>query len=664
MARKLKDPEGRNVRRFCIDAVEGETVGGWFSRIVARFPIRADFLVQSMTALSNAGGALNPVLPSGVRELAASVPPGHRFSDAEVLVHHHTAFRYVTYFAGKEYKELAHSRVLHGRTRGHYGRSMGMARYPIDAYPARARFCLECITDDWQKLGFPIYHLEHQLPAVGYCWIHEAPLYIGCAICGRRFLRAKAINMPGDCPHHHRDHYIPAFNDLPRSSEPLLWLARASAHMVRSGIEAESGLDALFAAAYERVPSTKYVGSCNCSDLSALVERRFGTHVLQWLNSSVGVNATTGSRWPQYILNRRKAETKNAPSLRLLIILGALFEDVPEFEENVPRLLSIPIPEAKRMRGREVGFDDAKRGRQKHPGKLKRHQVEASVKKFGINLRLASKALGVPLTRYRSAIIYYEIAVPRVGRAFQWIGERRYQAALKAARAGVRKEDITKRYNLSWYQVEMLAMWEPGLHRDWKAGRGAADLQRAKVLIERCLKAGVKTRSEAQKAQKGAYLKLLLRDPDWLDGRFPKRKYPVGRQTKYAESDEKLVKKIHAFVHPELQSGKSPRLTATFILRELKVVGSYQRLKRLGKVPKTDQLLAKVTEDKNQFYLRRLKLAANSLLARGALLNRRTLQRESTLGHAKVCIYFDEIVRIVGYDEARAIPAKRASAAK
>lgn len=73
---------------------------------------------------------------------------------------------------------------------GDSGRAMQPQRAPM------LGFCIRCRDADYERLGFPIWRIEHQLPFVHACGIHGLRLTYACANCRRGFAPPHTLKLP------------------------------------------------------------------------------------------------------------------------------------------------------------------------------------------------------------------------------------------------------------------------------------------------------------------------------------------------------------------------------------------------------------------------------------------------------------------------------------
>ena len=190
------------------------------------------------------------------------------------------------------------------------------------------RFCKECLKADKEKLGFTIFRIEHQLPAINYCWKHKTPLYIGCKVCGGYPIWRHGLIMAGRCLCENGIQELPA-NNLYLSKEVLIWIAKETAYL--SSAEGTSSnnvvADLRKLLINDGVGASKYL---NIRKIAELIDKRFTPEVLKWLGFSVWKNGQVAN-WLPSSLHPCKFERQSS-IMSCILIIGTFFNSI--FEHN------------------------------------------------------------------------------------------------------------------------------------------------------------------------------------------------------------------------------------------------------------------------------------------------------------------------------------------
>jgi len=76
-------------------------------------------------------------------------------------------------------------------------------KYRTIANTLNWRWCLDCVREDIETIGFPYFRLQHQVPAMKRCHKHQVTLVSACHSCGKEWNLLNKILLPpnGECPH-------------------------------------------------------------------------------------------------------------------------------------------------------------------------------------------------------------------------------------------------------------------------------------------------------------------------------------------------------------------------------------------------------------------------------------------------------------------------------
>lgn len=616
-----------NSRFAFIDATPGETVQSWIARMYHRGSFTINTVVRDIFGNAAWRGLLNPALPTNLKSIAAHCPPGHWFNSASQIVMNNTAVPYFIYFKDEKRRGELCSLVECSDGRKSYHAAFGTATYPIRATPDQPQFCLECIDEEWDKVGFPIFHVEHQLPGVALCWRHKTVLWKGCNQCGRRHSQSAPVHLPGQCAYGHIRAHEQAFPNIPGERSALEWIAIESAYMWRSQFRfPENPLSILRRAACDRFASG------NGYDVGKLRERlisRFGS-VLEWLESPV----TRENKWYRKALSSNDKESRQPSALRCLLLVGAIFESVKDFETYARK-------ETEGLDVHEDNADSTKEWAQNLP---------AVLSKNSFRLNRVQRLLGVSFTEIKQEMLNQKIDLPKSGIAFNRIPPSVYSAVLRDLRAGGDKLHVARSRKLSLYQMELIVLWEPGLQDEWEAAwlKQSLDSAKSTVLNYRGNPAQ-RSRSEIWSKHPGCMETIWKRDPDWIEANLLER--PRGRsdrtkQWSRREYDHQVSEKMVKIAKAELAGGRPRLLSVTRLVKES---GQWQRYEKYREdLPLVQETLHLLVESKEQFHLRRLIWAGRQLVLRCKPIHLQSLRMTSGLDGRVVKQHFDNVVKHPG----------------
>lgn len=610
-----------------LDPVHGETVNSWIGRIHhrANFPVK-NFFAEIFGALGWRG-MLNPAMPTNLLSIAKYCPPGHLFNDSRQIATHNTAAPYFIYFKDEKRRQELLDLAANSDGRRFYHTAFGATTYPIRPFPEQPRFCLECIDEEWEMNGYPIFHVEHQLPGVALCWRHKTKLWMGCKQCGRRHSQSAPIHLPGQCALGHIRSHQPAFEHLPDNDSVLVWIATESAYIWKSTFcFSRSPISLLRQAACDRFPEgNRY----SVNKLRERLNSRFGS-ILNWLESP----ATKEEKWYRKALSPSTHENGQIGSLRCLLLLGAIFESVHDFEMYAAEVDKPPM-----LPDRIVNTSDSNSEWAK--------DLASFLSKNDFRLNRVQRILGISFTEIKQEMIKQRIALPKSGSAFDKIPSSVYSAIVRDLQSGQDKLCVAQRHDVSMYQMELIMLWEPGLQEEWWIAwiNLSLDSAKATVLSYRG-DPPQRTRGEIRRKYPGRMETIQRHDPDWIPANLPVKPRGLSlhsSQWNRVEYDNEVSQKIEAIAKAELATGRPRFLSVTRLVRES---GQWHRFETHQKnLPKIRGALNRVVESREQFHLRRLIWASRQLVLRSKPIGLNILRLTSGLSAKIVEKHFDYVVR-------------------
>lgn len=306
---------------------EGETVFSLFTRCKATTGFLTDVIVQELTGQRLTSRLRSP-LPAYLPTIARKLNKNHPCSDPLNVVRNYSIFPYLSYFLPALKRADFEVKVASTDWTQPIGLSMGLSKYPISIMTP-PRYCLSCVEDGIKEHGFPFFRREHQLPGVFYCWKHSEALYHGCKQCGQYPLRSASLTLAGEC---NCDSGIVPLQAISIEGPPpqsLLWLAEQSAYLLAaSGTRFSNPAYALGQKAVAEACNRQ--GTIDYRNVANKIVNFFGEGVLDLLNVNVFLNDEPAP----WIRNFFYRDRGNRPTILYLLLVGAYFDSVNDFELN------------------------------------------------------------------------------------------------------------------------------------------------------------------------------------------------------------------------------------------------------------------------------------------------------------------------------------------
>jgi hypothetical protein len=191
--------------------------------VCARYHHRAGYRAYSYTSrdLFGASAAAAIGLQGRLNHLIAALPPGHRYSVAQLIDQHTLLPFYAPFLPPERVRRLRSLMAEEGRGQSVYWQAGTILRAKINL--ECLRYCPDCVTEDRRRYGEAYWHRAHQAPGVLVCHHHAVPL--------------KSSNLYAHNRGHHRKFWKridQAMQDIPtpphkadgRDHQAHLWIAQ------------------------------------------------------------------------------------------------------------------------------------------------------------------------------------------------------------------------------------------------------------------------------------------------------------------------------------------------------------------------------------------------------------------------------------------------------
>lgn len=422
----------------------GETIYSIICRISARSRLPEGFIISSITGQRFHTPILS-ALQGYIGFISRSIPDGHIWRDAMNIVRDHTSLPYFVYFLPEQERIEWASKIATDKSSQPIAMALGLSRFPIPASPSHPRYCPQCAVEQIHQHGFSFFQRHHQLPGVLVCAEHKEILSHGCQVCGPYPIKNSSLTMPGRCLCEQSTPLpvIPMSTDITH----LIWIARESGCLVNSSGTAHSDPRAVL----KVVAIQKGFGRGSLIDynrLADVIEARFGKDILQLIGMQVWINNQPAS-WLRGLL-RTSSNGSKKPSIQLLLVVGALFDSVGDFEawqeSKEPISKGISKKSAK-LNGLKILID-------------KNYKITDIAKYYGVGY-------GTVIRELRQ----HRFAVPLSNRMIKKFGVKLDQIR-KDLISGVHKTEIMRHYGCSEEAIILIELDQPTLTDiQWQAAR-------------------------------------------------------------------------------------------------------------------------------------------------------------------------------------------------
>jgi hypothetical protein len=309
----------------------GETVYSVMCYIQSRSGLQEKIILNELTGQRNKAPLLQAI-PSYISTIAKRVPNGNPWQDGQIIVSNHTALPYFSYFDPPEIRKSWLEKVIDSTHAQPIGLSLGFSVYRKKVAPEHPRYCIQCAKDQTEEFGYPYFRREHQLHWVNVCWKHGTVLSHGCSICGPYPIKKAGLSLPGRCLCADGASFLASASVDRNDREHYKWLAVQSAYMVNSnGMPFENIRTTLKAMCIEKGISRGLL--LDRRSLADEVNRRFGDRFLHNIGYPAW-NNTKPCTWISRLFDTSKSYTKRKPVIQYLLVIGALFDSVAQFESD------------------------------------------------------------------------------------------------------------------------------------------------------------------------------------------------------------------------------------------------------------------------------------------------------------------------------------------
>ena len=574
----------------------GETVFSFSCRCTVRSGKPEQHVLTALTGQRYRAPLLSAV-PGYIGNLSSNAPIPHAWCDPKNILLKHTSLPYITYFLPPAEREKWLELFTTAGSPHPLLMSLGLNKHT--PFPRNLRFCSECLQEQMRKSGFPYYKREHQLPGVLVCYEHKKILSDGCQMCGAYPLKGTRYGsqcMPGKCycstltPH-------PVADNV-RRIEPLAWLAHQSALMLNSsgtsviGVREKLRLAAIMNG-YSNGSIILYEKLATC------IENRFDPSNLQILGLEPRDSSGSAASWLRRILQPSKQSSSS--SLMLLVLVGALFESLQQFEDF--KFVSSPSG-TQTLKVKETSTIDWSR--------LKFLIQEKSIQEI-------SSLLNVRLDKVLRQMRQQRLHLPLSTKVTDKLGCK-VEKIREDLAAGSEIIEILRRHNITEETLILIELDMPQLIDKNKKERARLLSEKHRGILNSFLsKHPDAGRSDVMASLPGQYDFFMTFDKTWFYSRIPSRKKPNkklkrGKLIDYPLLDREKSKEIKDLSEVILSSKNRPiRITKQYLLNAVSIFPKYHR--ESASFPKVTKVLAKYLETREQYLTRLITWAVNQLAA-------------------------------------------------
>lgn len=306
----------------------GEPIHSGICRCARRSGIGATDLLLDLVGRQGRTALLG-MLPTRLKQLTHRLPEGHPWTDIRYTILSHTSLPFLTYFCGTDAKDTA-IKLLSSAERASSAYSfLGLPQYPTSDWRRVYLWCPDCIGEDVERIGFAIYHREHQVPGVLVCWKHHCALSHGCKICGPSPPPGGSFAMPGECSCGIRVSPLPVAEASKQAMEGLIWFAEQSAYILSSQWTHSCPRRVL--ASTLNLPKFCRGDDPAYRKIAIGLQQRYGPECLNLLGYPAFESGGEPSLWVRGSL-RGSREERRTPTPGLLLLLGLGVDSADRFE--------------------------------------------------------------------------------------------------------------------------------------------------------------------------------------------------------------------------------------------------------------------------------------------------------------------------------------------
>lgn len=610
---------------FFPSPADGEIVFSLLCRYSKRSGLPDTHILRELTGQRWATSLLSP-LPGYLRQLSQRIPHGHSWRSPSLIALSHTALPYFTYFDSQRDRHLCQQRLANCNSSQPLAMALGLTSYRR-TIPTHPRYCLACVQEDRDTLGFSCFRREHQLPGVLVCVRHGSTLAHGCTTCGTYPINDRALSMAGKCLCEGDITPLPIETVLPDEGEPLLWLARESAFLVNSaGTRVGNIRERLRIRALEQGLGRGSLLDYN--KLADAIAKRFGRETLQLLMTPAWENDRPAA-WVRRLLCGQPDPQKRSPTLFFLLFIGTLSKSVEEFEQTRDGLTATKATAGISLQS-SLGKPAPEAWRPAWSHELHYHLQNGKCGLPGI-----SKRLGVSTYRLIEEIRRNGWRVPLSPQTRKKLGEETIGDIRNDLRQGKEKTEIMRRLGSSEWALTLIELDEPGINATF---RNAARLNTREVnrnrLRQYLSKKPAANRTDVLNDLPGVYDYLIKNDKAWFYEQLPKRKVappaPRGNRVDWTLLDHKKAIEIASVFDAMLGAESKPvHATATAALKRVGLLRKYHNYPE--KFPRVAKILQHRLEERPQFVRRRLAWAVEQMAEAGAPISINKLRRVAAL---------------------------------
>jgi len=619
-------------------APTGETVYSVFSRCIERSGLPDTYIMKELTSQRTITPLLS-ILPGHLRKMADRIPTGHPWREPTVIVREHTCLPYFVYFDDEINRRGWSQRYIEAEYSHSVAMALGLTLFPCGARPLHPRFCPTCIKEDDNIYGYSCFHREHQLPGVAVCWKHGMQLAQGCANCGPYPIKWMGLSMAGKCNCDRGIIPLPAYTALPNQMEPLHWLARESAYLVNStGTRHEHiGKTLRDHALKSGLGRRTLIDPFRFADA---IEKRFGGAILKWLNIPAYTKGNP-SPWVRRLLNPSRMDVKRCSTLHYLLVIGALFDSMEDFE----RASSVRSDPSPLFKGSAISTSHAKT---ETPSESLDCKLWTLLQSGNCGLPGIAKRLGVTTHQLIPLLRQEGWRVPLSRQTAKKLGKDKIVAIRMDLRNGAAKINIMRQYGCSAWAITLIELDEPGLNDDFHNGIKNQIRERHRSRLQSYLANKPRaTRSDILFDLAGVYDYMINNDKDWFYNLFPERKKPAPAPRKkrvdWVSKDQLMANEAErTFLSMLSMEGKPVQATKTAVLKRIKLLSQYIRTP--SNFPLVTRVIENRAESHPEWVKRRLAWAVGEMARDDVPVSVNKLRRVADLPAQTLRLHKDFII--------------------
>lgn len=579
---------------------DGETIFSLLARFYLRSSFRSAHTVARKLGLSGQSFLASPLGSGFLGTMFEVFPELNAVLDLETVVERHTITPLLMAFSQGCNNRERRAEIV--RAIGEHGGWRGAPRSSLMICPNGLRFCSECCAQDFDELGVPYWHREHQVKFVTRCWRHDSRL--------NELRRGVGVDYRLDVPpiSSSQDGFaevsIPepvgeqvgmklalatsAILDAPRWNEPgqIRWMF----------LEAAGARDLL----HHGRPSAKRIWN--------FVEEAYGKAFLAAMGFPSKYSVGVARR---YVVPFREGRVRLDPAV--VILIAVALDIAPD------RLSCGPVGRSKSSvaAGGPCPISYATQA-----GNSELERVLADNQYI---LNRAAGTLGISRPRLVRRIIDAGITCPVVQGSNAKFSESQIHEMMDLLRGGLPREHVEERYSCTSSFLDQIAVYDSSLREDARQARRERLKERHREAVSGFIKVSSDvTREMLREKLSGSVSFLERHDKTWLGivlNGIPKR--PAGIRGPRAgrgrvnddDFDLSTLARLKGVKEQALELTPPRRLTISLMFRLAGVPSKAFARLSAARMPQTEGFLKGCVETKADFTHRKLRYAFGKLAA-------------------------------------------------